>query len=412
SENATAVLGVAGVADIASGRVYAQKVEADAGQSRFDAVTQGKPSDDGAGVAYQGEYAFRKDDGGKVWIEDIGRWFAGPDGKPARAHGVIRAIDARHERERKLIQLAQFDSLTGEANRARLIELLGGILDEAVRFRTSCGFLLIAIDHLGRLNEAYGFDVTEQVIAQLAKRIHPKLRGEDRLGRFSGNKFGVVLKTCTPEELSVAAERLLAAVRDEPMETNAGPVAITVTIGGVTAPRHARTVQEIFSRAQDALNAARAKRHGSFAAYRPNVERAAQGKRARDRRDRRRAQRPPHRARLRAGGCGAGARDRLLRMPDARQSPRRHDCPCQRNHPGGRAGRAGAHARPPHARAGGAGARRNAVVAGERERLTGLHHRSRLVGGAWRAAARARERRRTADYRDHRNRGDPERRRH
>ena len=275
SENATAVLGVAGVADIASGRVYAQKVEADAGQSRFDAVTQGKPSDDGAGVAYQVEYAFRKDDGVKVWIEDIGRWFAGPDGKPARAHGVIRAIDARHERERKLIQLAQFDSLTGEANRARLIELLGGILDEAVRFRTSCGFLLIAIDHLGRLNEAYGFDVTEQVIAQLAKRIHPKLRGEDRLGRFSGNKFGVVLKTCTPEELSVAAERLLAAVRDEPMETNAGPVAITVTIGGVTAPRHARTVQEIFSRAQDALNAARAKRHGSFAAYRPNVERDA-----------------------------------------------------------------------------------------------------------------------------------------
>ncbi len=59
------------------------------------------------------------------------------------------------------------------------------------------------------------------------------------------------------------------------METNAGPVAVTVTIGGVTAPRHARTVAEIVNRAQDALNAARDKRHGSFAAYRPNVERDA-----------------------------------------------------------------------------------------------------------------------------------------
>ena len=144
-----------------------------------------------------------------------------------------------------------------------------------MRFRTSCGFLLIAIDHLGRLNEAYGFDVTEQVIAQLAKRLHPRLRGDDRLGRFSGNKFGVILKTCTPEELSIAAERLLTAVRDEPMQTTAGPVAVTVTIGGVTAPRHARTVAEILNRAQDALKAARAKRHGSFAAYRPNVERDA-----------------------------------------------------------------------------------------------------------------------------------------
>ena len=271
SDNAAAALGTDALPG--SGRTFAQSVEAASGQSRFEAVTAGPQSDTGAGVAYQIEYAFRRADGSKAWIEDSGRWFAGAGGKPARAHGVVRSIDARHEREQKLIQLAQFDPATGEMNRTYLIEVLGGILDEAVRFRGSCGFLLIAIDHLGRLNEAYGFDVTEQVIAQLAKRIHPKLRGEDRLGRFSGNKFGVILKTCTPKELSVAAERVLAAVRDEPMETNAGPVAITVTIGGVTAPRHARTVPEILSRAQDALNAARAKRHGSFAPYRPNVER-------------------------------------------------------------------------------------------------------------------------------------------
>ena len=41
------------------------------------------------------------------------------------------------------------------------------------------------------------------------------MRGKDHLGRFSGNKFGVILTTCTPDELSVAAERLLAGVRDE-----------------------------------------------------------------------------------------------------------------------------------------------------------------------------------------------------
>ena len=275
--NAAAVLGV-DAKEIASGRGYAQHVEAGSGQSRFDAISIAGQSDAGSGVGYQIEYSFRREDGSKIWIEDTGRWFAGPGGKPARAHGVVRAIDARHERERRLTQLAHFDSLTGEMNRAHLIEVLGGVLDEATRFRTSCGFLLIAIDHLGRLNEAYGFDVTEQMIAELAKRLRPKLRGEDRLGRFSGNKFGVVLKSCTPDELAVAAERLLAAVRDEPMQTSAGPVAVTITIGGVTAPRHARTVWEILSRAQDALNAARAKRHGSFAAYRPNVERDAMRK--------------------------------------------------------------------------------------------------------------------------------------
>ena len=187
----------------------------------------------------------------------------------------MRAIDARHERERALIKLAKFDPLTGEMNRGHLTEVLGAKLDEALRFRHSVGFLLVAIDHLAHLNEAYGFDIAEDVIAQVAKRIRARLRGKDFLGRFSGNKFGVILTSCTTDELAVAADRLLTGVRDETIPTTAGPVAVTVTIGGITAPRHARTVPEILSRAQDALHAARAKRHGSFAPYRPNVERDA-----------------------------------------------------------------------------------------------------------------------------------------
>jgi len=275
SGNAASVLGVADAADIASGRSFAQKVDAEDGQSRHDAIHHAAHADSGGGVPYQVQYAFRRGGDEKIWLEDTGRWFAGSDGKPARALGTVRAITARHEREQALIKLAKFDALTGEMNRVHLTEVLGAKLDEAVRFRTSLGFLLVAIDHLGHLNEAYGYDAAEELIAQVAKRIRPLLRGKDYLGRFSGNKFGIILTTCTAEELAVAADRLLAGVRDETIPTAAGPVAVTVTIGGVTAPRHARTVPEILSRAQDALAAARAKRHGSFAAYRPNVERDA-----------------------------------------------------------------------------------------------------------------------------------------
>jgi diguanylate cyclase (GGDEF)-like protein len=270
SGNAASLLG----RDIASGRSFAQKVDAKDGQSRHDAVNQAAQSDAGEGVPYQVQYVFLHDDE-KIWLEDTGRWFAGADGKPLRALGTVRAINARHAREAELLRLAKFDPLTGEMNRLHLTEVLGEKFGETIRSRASCGFLLVAIDHLGNLNDAYGFDAAEEVIAQVAKRIRARLRGKDYLGRFSGNKFGVLLTDCTAEELAVAADRLLAGVRDETFATAAGPVAATVTIGGVTAPRHARTVPEILSRAQDALHAARAKRHGSFAAYRPNVERDA-----------------------------------------------------------------------------------------------------------------------------------------
>ena len=272
-ENAAETFDAAALAEFTSGRAFAQRVEAEGGQSRFDAVMRSSARDSGAGVRYQIEYALRPGPGAEpVWLEDTGCWFAGADGMPAYAQGVMRVVTNRHQREHALASRAQFDPLTGELNRAMLVDVLNETLESAVKLRTSCGFLVVAINNLGQLNQAYGFAVTDEVIAQVAKRLRTVLRGKDKLGLFSGNKFGVILTNCTPEELSIAAERLLAAVRDETIPTGAGPVAATVTIGGVTAPRHARTIEDILSRAQDALAGARAKRQGSFAAYRPNVE--------------------------------------------------------------------------------------------------------------------------------------------
>jgi PAS domain-containing protein len=115
SGNAASLLG----RDIASGRSFAQKVDAKDGQSRHDAVNQAAQSDAGEGVPYQVQYVFRHDDE-KIWLEDTGRWFAGADGKPLRALGTVRAINARHAREAELLRLAKFDPLTGEMNRLHL----------------------------------------------------------------------------------------------------------------------------------------------------------------------------------------------------------------------------------------------------------------------------------------------------
>jgi len=275
SPHAAIVIGLADIAALGTGAAFARATDAAGGVGRLEAI-QASPQSAGAdGVPYEAQYAFKRPDGTTTWLEDTGRWFAGADGKPARACGVIRAIDARHEREQELIKLSKYDSLTGELNRTAVIDVLNATLDDTIRFRGSCGFLLAAIDNLGQLNDSYGFDITEDVIAQVAKRIRARVRGKDYFGRISGNKFAVVMTKCTPDEMSVAAERLLAGVRDEPIATSAGPVAVTITIGGVTAPRHAGTLSEVLSRSQDALAAARDKRLGSFAAYRPSVERDA-----------------------------------------------------------------------------------------------------------------------------------------
>jgi diguanylate cyclase (GGDEF)-like protein len=275
SDNAVERFGLTSREAIATGRAWAQSVEAAPGQSRFDAVTRTGLRDEGSGVPYQVQYAFRPEGGEQIWIEDTGRWFGGPDGLPARAHGIVRIVTERHQREAELERLAYYDAHTGEMNRNRLVETLAATLDESIRFRTSCGFLLVAIDNLGHLNQAYGYSAADEAIVQVAKRIRSQMRGADHLGLFSGNKFGLILKNCTPEDLVIASERLLGGVRNDPIQTSAGTLAVTITIGGITAPRHARSVDEILSRAQDALDSARSRRPGSFLPYQPNIERDA-----------------------------------------------------------------------------------------------------------------------------------------
>jgi len=276
--NVHGVLAPVDPAGLTSGKSYARLVDPQSGPSRSDAVMRPGLRDEGGGVPYLVQYALRASASTReaIWIEDSGRWFAGPDGKPLRALGVVRVINERHEREQKLTHLSRFDTLTGELNRGPLTEVLDATIEEALKLRSSCGFLLAAIDELGRINEAYGFDVADEVIAAVAKRMHSQLRGKDHLGRVSGNKFGIVLNNCTPDDLLIAADRLVAGIRNDVMQTSAGPVAATVTIGGITAPRHARNVHEVLTRAQDALYGARAKRRGSFQAYQPNLRRVAE----------------------------------------------------------------------------------------------------------------------------------------
>ena len=244
---------------------------------RSDAVLNGSMTDTGHGVTYQIEYGLRATTSAEpIWIEETGCWFAGEDGKPTRVQGIVRVNNERQVRDEQLLKLSQNDALTGELNRPRLVAALAEAMEETARHRSSFAFMLIGVDHLARLNDAFGFDVADEVILEIAKRIRARLRGGDILGRFSGNKFGLILKNCTVDDMNIAAERFLAGIRDEIVPTRSGPVAVTATIGAINAPRHARTAEEAMSRTQEALDLAKGRRRGSMMVWRPNVERDAQ----------------------------------------------------------------------------------------------------------------------------------------
>ena len=276
SDNASSVFGGIPLDSMSRANEFAKLIEPSRGV-RADAILNGSAKDAGGGVAYQIEYGVRARTSAElIWVEEAGCWFAGADGKPSRVQGIIRVNNERRVRDEQLLKLSQNDALTGEFNRPRLVAALAEAMEETARYRSSFAFMLIGIDHLARLNEAFGFDVADEVILEIAKRVRARLRGGDILGRLSGNKFGLILKNCTVDDMNIAAERFLAGIRDEVVLTRSGPVAVTATIGAINAPRHARTAEEAMSRTQEALDLAKSRRRGSMMVWRPNVERDAQ----------------------------------------------------------------------------------------------------------------------------------------
>ncbi len=278
SANAAEVLGCApGV--IATGRAYAAYLDADNVTSRYDTVMRSNVVDDGDGVQYQIEYLFRPE--GRqarraVWVEDHGRWYADTNGRPADVFGTVRRIDDRHQRDQQLSFIGNCDPVTGMMNRGRMAEALGEAISVAQRDGTACALLIAAINNLPVVNEAYGFEVADDVVIAAARRLRQVVRTGDAIARYSGSKFAIILNNCDADELPVAAERFLAVARESVIETERGPVWAMLSIGALSLPKHATDVNTAMARAEEALTEARRLPSDGYAIYTPSEQRMSQ----------------------------------------------------------------------------------------------------------------------------------------
>lgn len=275
--NLCEILGPIADEDLDTGLGYGERIARESGASRYDAIVQPGKTDAGEGVPYQVVYALTQPralgQGPLVWVEDTGRWFAGPTGKPARAYGVVRVVTERHEMERKLALGAQIDPLTGVLNRAQLGEHIARFLQQAERSRKPFAVLLVALENLFALNRTYGYDAGDEVIASLARRLRENVRACDVVARHAGNKFALVLENCDADETLVAAQRLLDLVKSAPFETSAGPIPATIRVGGVIGPREGRLPHVLLQHAEEALDVARQNKGKRFVAYTASLAR-------------------------------------------------------------------------------------------------------------------------------------------
>lgn len=150
-------------------------------------------------------------------------------GRPAWT-GTIFDLTERKQAEKRIVELAFFDPLTGLPNRRLLEDRVEQLIAEAERERGSLAMLVLDLDKLKRVNDSLGHSVGDQLLCAAAVRIKRVVRKIDTIGRKSGDEFVFVLPGAKAEEAAETARALLEACA-QPFIINGHELTVLTSIG-------------------------------------------------------------------------------------------------------------------------------------------------------------------------------------
>jgi diguanylate cyclase (GGDEF)-like protein len=176
---------------------------------------------------------------------------------------------------RRLASQAATDALTGLANRRSFDEELALEWRRAERVETPLALILADIDDFKRINDTYGHQVGDQVLAKVGELLSERLRQIDFAARYGGEEFAVLAPETDLEGARTLAQRLrkdLAKLRIE--LPDGGDLGVTASFG-VAAKGELRRAEELIASADHALYEAKRRGKNRVSTRRPPVFAAA-----------------------------------------------------------------------------------------------------------------------------------------
>lgn len=189
-------------------------------------------------------------------------------------HLISRSIDYSIERKKVelgLSYLAQYDALTGLANRMLFRERLDRALIRAGRNDTFVALMFIDLDRFKNVNDTLGHDAGDKLLVEVSKRLAAVVREGDTIARLGGDEFTIVLEEIKNVDATSNIAKKIISQMTEPFEINGVEVFVTPSIGITLYPQDGKDAENLLKNADTAMYRAKELDRNNFQYYMANL---------------------------------------------------------------------------------------------------------------------------------------------
>jgi len=180
---------------------------------------------------------------------------------------AIRYALERNRGEQRLAEMAQFDQLTGLANRFLFREFLMKTLARSNRSHSSLAVMLLDLDRFKFVNDTFGHAAGDSLLKDTAQRLKDCVRASDLVARLGGDEFTVVVDGLTETDtIAHFGERILEALKD-PFDVGGYQVFTSASIGIAVYPHDADNIEDLLTSADTAMYRAKELGANNFQFY-------------------------------------------------------------------------------------------------------------------------------------------------
>ena len=195
-----------------------------------------------------------------------------PDGQVQQYAAIISDITQRKVDEEKILYQANYDQLTGLANRTLFMDRLTRLVVESKRAKTNVGLMFIDLDGFKVINDTLGHDAGDLLLKGCARRLEKCVRESDTVARLGGDEFTVIMPLIDSlEAAAVVADRIIRSL-EEPFDLDGREGKISSSIGISVLPTQASDASSLLHNADVAMYHAKRQGKANYQFYKPGLE--------------------------------------------------------------------------------------------------------------------------------------------